>query len=488
MAEIADIVAEFAMRPGRMPWQHVPMKKLMTLLLFASLAGSVRADAIDDYINTEMARQNVPGLALAIVRHGQLVRAQGYGFANLEHRVPVHPDTLFKSGALGKQFSAVAVMLLVEDGKLRLDESVRTYLPDAPRTWAPITIRHLLNHTSGLQPYPAGEFRRDYTDDELLRIIYRQPLNFAPGSRWGYSYTAYVTLGLLIKKVTGEFYADLLAKRVLAPLGMHTARLIDEIAIVPNRAAGYELREGELRNAEWVSPTANSTADGSLYLSVLDYARWDAALLGRKLLEPESWSEIGRPARLASGRTYPYGFGWFIERGSGQEIWRHSGSWQGFKTFSIRYLGDELTLVALANGDGGDPARVVRHVAGMLDPKLAQPPGTPIEDREPRITTELESLLQQITEGKAEIKSFAFVSPQDFADLMSAYRKTLQPLGSLREIALFGREELGDDQIYRYRARYETGLVEVNLGYAPDGKIADLTLLPADDWNAPIQP
>lgn len=463
------------------------MNKLLAVLLFAGFAGGLRADAIDDYINTEIARRNVPGFALVIMRHGRLVRAQGYGFANLEHHVPVHPDTLFKTGAVGKQFTAVAVMLLVEDGKLRLDESVRTYLPDAPRTWAPITVRQLLDHTSGLPPYPNGEFRRDYTDDELLGIIYKQELSFPAGSRWGYSYTGYVTLGMLITKVSGEFYADLLARRVFAPLGMQTARLIDGIAIVPNRAAGYEMRDGELRNAEWVSPTANSTADGSLYLSLLDYARWEAGLHDRKLLKPESWAEIARPAQLASGRSYPYGLGWYLEHSAGQEVWRHSGSWQGFKTFIIRYLSDELTVVALANGESGDPARIARHVAGMLEPKLAQPPGSPIVDREPHVTARLERLLQQISDGKADYREFAFVSKQDFADLRSAYQTTLKPMGSLREIALFARKELGDDQVYRYRVRYDNALLEVNLGYAPNGKIAELTIVPADDWNAPIQ-
>jgi CubicO group peptidase (beta-lactamase class C family) len=464
------------------------MNKLLAMLLLAGFAATLRADAIDDYIDAEIARQNVPGLALAVMRHGQLVRAQGYGFANVEHHAPVHPDTLFKSGALGKQFTAVAVMMLVEDGKLRLDESVRKYLPEAPRTWAPITVRNLLNHTSGLPPYPDGEFRRDYTDAELLGIIYKQPLNFPAGSRWGYSYTAYVTLGMLMNRVAGEFYADLLAKRIFAPLGMQTARLIDELAVVPNRAAGYELRDGELRNAEWVSPTANSTADGSLYLSVLDYARWDAGLLSRKFLEPASWAEIARPAQLASGRSYPYGFGWFLERSAGQEVWRHSGSWQGFRTFAIRYLGDELTLVALANGDSGDPARIVRHVAGMIDAKLAQPQGAPIADREPQVTSQLKGLLQRIADGKADYNEFAFVSKQDFEVSMSANQKTLKPMGSLREIALFARNELGDDRVYRYRARYDSGLLEVNLSYAPNGKIAALDFIPADDWNAPIEP
>jgi CubicO group peptidase (beta-lactamase class C family) len=464
------------------------MQKLAALLLFASFAGGARADAIDDYIHAEMARQQIPGLALVIMRHGQLVRVQSYGFANLEHRVPVHPDTLFQSGAIGKQFTAVAVMLLVEDGKLRLDESIRTYLPDAPRTWAPITIRHLLNHTSGLPTNPSGDIRREYTDDELLKGIYAQAPGFPPGTRWSYSNNAYVTLGILIRKVSGELYADLLARRVFAPLGMQTARQIDDRAVVPNRAAGYQLSSSGLRNQDWVSRTANSTADGTLYLSALDYARWEAGGFGRKLLKPESWAEIARPARLASGRSYPAGFGWLFERSADQEVWRHSGNWQGFKAFIVRYLGDELTVVAVANSDSGRPISIARHVAGMLNPKLAQPPGAPIADREPQVTDRLRNLLQRIADGKADYASFAFVSRQELAETLPMYEQTLKSLGSLQELALFAREELGDDQVYRYRARYEKGLLEVNVSYAPNGKIASVNLISLDNWNAPVQP
>jgi CubicO group peptidase (beta-lactamase class C family) len=463
-------------------------QKLAAALLLAGFAAGVRADAIDDYINAAMTRQQVPGLSLAIMKHGQLVRTQSYGFANLEHRVPVHPDTLFQTGAVGKQFTAVAVMLLVEDGKLQLDESIRTYLPDAPRTWTPITIRQLLNHTSGLPANPAGDLRREYTDDELLRGIYQQPLNSPPGMRWSYSNNAYVTLGILIRKVSGEFYADLLARRVFAPLGMQTARLIDDRAIVPDRAAGYQLSNGRLRNQDWVSRTANSTADGSLYLSALDYARWESGLSGQKVLKPESWAEIARPAQLASGRSYPAGAGWFFERSAGQDVWRHSGNWQGFRTFIIRYLGDELTIVALANSESGRPISIVRHVAELLDPKLAQPRGAPIEDREPQVTAKLGNLLQEIAAGTAGRGNFAFVSKQELAETMPMYQQSLQSLGSLREIALFARQELGDEQMYRYRARYDRGLLEASVSFTPGGKIATLNFISADDWNAPIQP
>jgi CubicO group peptidase (beta-lactamase class C family) len=465
------------------------MKCLWFLFFCAMAAGSAasaRADAIDDYVNIEMARQHVPGLALAVMRDGQLVRAQGYGFANLEHHVPVHPDTVFETGSVGMQFTAVAVMFLVEDGKLRLDDSIRKYLPEAPRSWAPITIRELMNHTSGLPATENGDIRREYTDDELLRVIYSQELNYAPGTHWSFGYTDYGVLGILINKVAGEFYVDFLTRRVFQPLGMQTARLLDDRAIVPDRAAGYQFGDHGLRNQDWVSATANSTADGSLYLSVLDYARWNASVFGRKLLASDTWNEIMQPARLASGRSYPYGFGWFMGRSAGQQVWWHSGAWQGFQSFVVHYTDDGLTLAAFANSETGDPAKIVHHVASMLEPKLAQPPGTAIEDREPQVTGRLRSLLQQIPVGKAAYDDFAFISKFEFAKEVLEWQKTLKSLGAARSIGLFGRQELGDEQLYRYRVRYDGHLLEVTLGVAPNGKVATLELTPIDDWNAPI--
>jgi hypothetical protein len=173
-----------------------------------------------------------------------------------------------------------------------------------------------------------------------------------------------------------------------------------------------------LRNQDWVAPAANTTADGSVMLSVLDYARWDAALLGRKLLEPQSWAEIERHAALKSGGSYPYGFGWYMGHTAGQEAWRHAGAWLGFQSFVIHYRGDELTLVALANSDSADPETIVRHVAGMLEPKLARPPAAPIEDPAPQFTGRLRILLQRIAAGRVDSKDFAFVSQAELAERM----------------------------------------------------------------------
>ena len=463
------------------------MKKILAALLLAGCANSLQADAIDDYVNAEMARERIPGVALAIVRHGELMRAQGFGFANIEHRVPVHPDTVFQSGSIGKQFTATAVMLLVEEGKLRLDESIRTYLPDSPRWWAPITLRHLLTHTSGLAGDPGLDMRADYTEEQFLKLIYKQPQDFPAGQRWSYSNTGYVVLGIVIGKVSGEFYADFLKKRVFEPLGMHTAQLIDDRGIVPNRASGYEVTPAAIRNQEWASPTVNSTADGSLYLTVLDYAKWDAGLLAGKILKPESWAQIATPVTLNSGKTYPYGFGWMLEKYAGQDVRKHSGSWQGFTTFIIRYLGDEITVIVLTNSDRGTPTRIARQVAGLYEPKLAAPAAAPIEESNPKVTADVRGLLERITAGKAERAEFANdPSKEEFAAAMTGAQQELQALGALLEIKLFEQTELGDDQYYRYRLRYEKGMREVNVGFNPEGKVASIELATVTAWDEPL--
>ena len=466
------------------------MRALKLLSTLAALAATVplHADAIDDYVNQEIARQRTPGAALAIIHHGELVRAQGYGYANIEHRVPVHPDTIFQSGSIGKQFTSTAIMLLVEDGKLNLDTSIRAYLPEAPKSWQPIKVRHILTHTSGIAGNPGFDLRRDYTDVELLEIIYALKLEFPPGERWSYSNSGYALLGLLVKRVSGEFYGDLLARRVFGPLNMQTARGISDSDIVMNRAAGYEVTDHGIRNQEWVAPTGNSTADGSLYLTVLDYAKWDAGLLAGKILMPESWAEVYEPARLANGKTYPYGFAWSLEKLAGQEVHQHSGSWQGFQTFFIRYLGDEISVVVLTNSDRGDPERIARTVAGLYSPKLALPPGAPIEDRAPATTERVKHQVQALADCKLEARDFVKRPVEDLKRWAEYFCPRVKEAGALQELRLFGIEERGDEQLYRYRGRFDGGVLEINVQVDAAGQLSYLAVRPETAWDAPLQP
>jgi CubicO group peptidase (beta-lactamase class C family) len=269
---------------------------------------------------------------------------------------------------VGKQFTATAVMMLVEEGKIGLEDPLTKFFPDAPATWQQVTIRQLLSHTAGFTDYPKDfDMRKDYTEAELLKIVKGIPLAFPPGTSWDYSNLGFLTLGIVIHKVTGEFYGDFLQERIFRPLGMTTTRIISEADIVPNRSAGYRLVKGELKNQEWVAPRLNTAADGSLYFSILDLAKWDAALYTEKLLKRSSLEQMWTVAKLSNGKPNSghYGFGWFIENRNGHRVVEHAGAWQGFETQISRYVDDQITVVVLTNLAEAKPETFANHVAEM---------------------------------------------------------------------------------------------------------------------------
>lgn len=342
----------------------------------------LRADAIDDYIRAELKRQGVPGMSLGVVRDGKTLKAEGYGLANVEHDVPAARHTVYQSGSVGKQFTAAAVMLLIEDGKLALEDPIALHLPGAPEAWNAITVRHLLTHTSGLGDYiGALDMRRDYSEDELLRKAYGIPPISPPGREWRYSNTGYMLLGVLVSKLSGKFYGEVLRERVFNALFMKTARVMSEADIVPNRAAGYRWADGALRNQEWVAPSINTSGDGSLYLSVDDLIKWNIALDSEAVLKKASLKKMWEPGRTADGKPTGYGFGWFIDEVHGHRRLHHGGAWQGFTSHVERYPDHRLAVIVLMNmagpskpGEpGGDPARIAAAVAALVEPALRGP-------------------------------------------------------------------------------------------------------------------
>jgi N-acyl-D-amino-acid deacylase len=435
---------------------------------------------IDSFVRAEMDRERVPGVAVAIIRNGRVLSQRGYGFANVEHLAPVTDETIFQSGSLGKMFTSALVMLLVEDGKLSLSDTIAKFFPDAPATWRSITVRNLLTHTSGIpDSYGADyDFRKDYTETELAHMAYATPLEFPTGSRWNYSNTGYQLLGFIIGKVTGRFYGDVLSERIFKPLGMATARIITEADIVPNRAAGYQLVNGELKNQDWVAPKLNTTADGSLYWSLRDLVVWDSAVRRRALLRPESWNQILTPVTLASGKSYPYGFGWALDTRGGAALQQHGGSWQGFRTQLSRFIGDSLDVIVLANLAQANPARFVNGIAAILDPNLAVKTLAPIADREPQVTQHLTRLLASTAAGTLSRDEFAYVRAGFFPEAANYYRVMLKALGAPTQETLLDRQDLGDDRIYTYDVAYGDKVYRATLGLAPDDRVSSFSISP----------
>jgi CubicO group peptidase (beta-lactamase class C family) len=350
------------------PSRNLPLIACVFFSTTLAIAQSSLHASVSDYVKSEMNRQHIPGLALLVSKGGKIVRAEGFGLANVELQAPVKPETIFQSGSVGKQFTAAAIMMLFDDGKLGLEDSLLKYFPEGPASWKNVTVRELLSHTAGFGDYPKNfNFRKDWTEPQLLKLVESIPLAYPPGTKWAYSNLGYLTLGILIHRVSGEFYGDFLQQRIFEPLGMQTTRIISEADIIPNRAAGYRLVKGELKNQEWVAPMVNTTADGSLYFSIVDLAKWDAALYARKLLKASSYDLMWTPVKLKNGQPNKagYGFGWFIEERNKHRCIHHDGSWQGFETAIDRYVDDQLTVIALTNLAGAKPGEITQHVAEM---------------------------------------------------------------------------------------------------------------------------
>ena len=438
---------------------------------------------IDRVVNRQMLANKIPGVSLAVLRKGKIILLKSYGLANVEHRVPVKPETVFQSGSIGKQFTAAAVMLLVQENKLSLDDKIIQIFPDVPATWKDITVRNLLTHTSGLGDYPPDiDLKRDYTEDELFASFKKAPLDFESGSSWNYSNVGYVTLGILIRKITGKYYGDFIRERIFQPLQMTTARVISEADIVPNRAAGYRLVKGELKNQEWVSPSTNSTADGSLYFSILDLVKWDAALYTDKPLTHASRDNIWTAARLRDDSTKDYGFGWHLGEYHGRRLVFHGGAWQGFKTFIIRSLDTGLTIIFLANSWETRDFKFARGLASAFYPAFSLPDVKTIADLDPKTTSLIRRALMQVAIRKVDEQLF---TPDCRAAMLGDEGKRIaQALNALSlPVAIIHSSELIEQKIDNNRRLYRYLLTDIGSSLSltvhltTDNKISSIQLV-----------
>ena len=450
------------------------------VFLFAALVGAspVHADPLDDAIVAEMKRGKVPGIGIAVVKDGKIIKEMGYGEADVEHGVRVTPQTMFQSGSVGKTFTAALVMLLAEDGKLSLDDPISRHLAKTPKAWQKITIRHLLTHTSGLgDPYARLDMRKDYTDEELIALEATIPVLSAPGEKWSYSNMGYHLLGFICNKAGGKFYGDQLRERIFAPLGMGT-RVISESDIVPHRARGYERVDGVLKNQQWVAPRLNTTADGSLYLTARDLALWDLALYGDKILSARVREASWTPAKLNNGKTASYGYGWQLDSRNGHRVISHGGAWQGFKSDFVRYVDDKLTVVVLANSAAARPSRFADLIAAHYEPSLARNLAPPIAETEPAVNTRVREVVEQLAAGRLPAGLAADVNKQFSPAFLKMIASEGSEWGAVQSVDALARETDGGKRRYRYRVNYADSALLVHIGFDKGGVVNVLKLRP----------
>ncbi len=364
----------------------------LTLLLVVLGAGAVGAQAptrartealLDSLARAPVAAGQVAGLAVAVVRGRDTLLARGYGSAELENAVPMTVEHAFQIASVTKEFTAAAVLLLVQEGKLGLDDDITRYLPDAPTQGRRVTIRQLLSHTSGLvdvPDLPAFQFlkRRDLPPDSVIALAQGEPFYFPPGEQMRYSNTGFLLAGKLIETLSGRPYADFVANRLFQPTGMRHSRYCDPRALILHRARGYDFAPTGFRPAEYINPVIPFAA-GALCSTALDLVAWTQALFGGRILGAAALAEMTRPQTLAAGRQTRYGLGMALGTMAGHRVFHHGGDIQGFTSYLAYFPDDSLTIAVLINTQGPvrpDPlvSQIAEAVFGPTPPTEHAPP------------------------------------------------------------------------------------------------------------------
>jgi D-alanyl-D-alanine carboxypeptidase len=317
---------------------------------------------LDQRIRADMEVYNIPGVVVGVASRGRLVHWKGYGMANVELSVPASDSTVFEIGSISKEFVSAAVMLLVEEGRLGLDDPIHKHLPELPSEWLGVTVRQLLTHTSGIpdyeeiQTYEAYRFR--FTPEEIIRVAHTRPMDFDPGTGYYYSNTGYFLLSLMVERIEGHPLGEVLRGRIFDPLGMHQTRMADPEHIIRHRAAGYWVDyTNRLVNRD-ATQTSSTLGAGGIVSTVHDMVKWDEALYGTDLLSAESKEAMWTPVILPSGRDTQYGFGWRTGEYEGRWTVGHNGMVAGFVAAFLRIPEEEIAIIVFANRYRASSSRI----------------------------------------------------------------------------------------------------------------------------------
>jgi CubicO group peptidase (beta-lactamase class C family) len=378
--------------------------RLSALLVVWCAVSVASADPVDDYVRARLRSTRLPGVSVAVVKDGRIVKAEGYGKASLELDAPATAETVYEIGSISKQIAADAILLLRDEGRLDLDDPIAKYIDNTPAAWAPITLRHVLTHTAGLADFDTGNFgfsyRREYTGAEFVALLGIQPLTFAPGTRWNYT-NAFPLLGLVVERVSGQPYAEFVRTRIFVPLGLTSARFKIATDVVPRRADGYVWRDGAYHHGEPLRPQVIA-ANGGVMMNVVDFATWDIAVSRGRLLRPATVTEMSTPVRLADGTTVSHGLGWFMDTFNGHRFGAHWGTTVTGHSAVIRRYDEGVTVIVLGNLDDGGLAvdAMSKHIANLYLPGTAIEGLTPGPDPDDAETTRLRRALAAVAKGE----------------------------------------------------------------------------------------
>ncbi len=473
-----------ASAPGVSNWCMAMGKyigKYWGLLWWVGAMGMVPVDAladpVDAYIRQQMDRYHVPGLALAVVQGGRVVKLQGYGRASVEHDVPTTVNSVFEIGSISKQMTAAAILLLVEEEQVDLDASIHTYIPKLPPLWQGVTLRHLLTHTSGIKNYtglPGFGLSRRLNRAGFVHELSTYPLDFAPGDFWAYSNSGYNLLGYIIEQASGMPYWSFLKARIFDPLRMASTRDRDLIHVFPHRVTGYEWYDEVLQGRDY--ELTDLFAAGAIVSTVSDLVKWNAALSTTDFLTADSMKEMWKQARLNNGETYPYGFGWNIEEIRGIRRLRHNGQTAGFSSNFTHYPDHNLTIIILCNLGTIDLAAWIAHgLAKHYLPDFSLSRAIPIFASQPAMTRRFKTVVQDQLEGRISVGEFTLEARSSLVlDHTETMYRRMAAYGALSEFELISEEKRPQGRRLYYRAAIGERLVLFRFDVTNDARISSL--------------
>ncbi len=310
-----------------------------------------------------------PGANFLIAKKGEIIYKKAFGLANLELNVPMKTDNVFQIGSMTKQFTAIAILMLMEEGKLRLDDDISQFIPDYPTNGHKITIHHLLTHTSGIKSFTSIKglnaiAKNDLTPLELIDFFKNEAMDFAPGDEFKYNNSGYIILGYIIEKVSGQTYADFVEEHIFIPLGMTVSQFASHRRVIENRASGYQNKDGytNTRHISFSIPYAS----GSLMSSVDDLFAWQEAIKNNALISKETTDKAFTNYTLNNGEPINYGYGWHLKSIGGIPSREHGGSIFGFKSMGVYIPSQDIYVIGLNNCDCNSPTQITREIAALV--------------------------------------------------------------------------------------------------------------------------
>lgn len=441
--------------------------------LSSSLRGKI--DAVAQQVLT---KTGVPSASLAIVRDGQIVYEHSYGHARLQPKLEARPEMRYSIGSISKQFTATAILMIAEEGKLSLDDPVGRFLPDLTRA-NQVTIRQLLSHTSGYQDYWPQDYVPPFmlqpiTSEKILDLWARKPLDFDPGTKWQYSNTNYVIAGVIAEKASGMPLLDLLQKRIFTPLKMEGVANIDQSKLGDTDPAGYmryalgPLRPAPKEGRGWLF------AAGELAMPAADLAKWNIGLMNQALLKPASYQEMETEVRLKNGVGTKYGLGVGVSMQDGHRVLEHGGEVSGFTSDNLVYPDDKVAVAVLTNQDAATAAgQIARQIAPLL---LT----TPTLSAAAKLD-QVRAIFSDLQHGRIDRSLFSADANVYFSDqALKDFASSLGPLGTPEEFTQTNQEGRGGMMLLTYRLKYPQTTLGIWIYQMPDGKFEQFQVMPRE--------